>query len=174
MISDSAPLSFGVADLRELGRAVAGTFDVVLSCDNALPHILSDEGLLRAARNMAAKLRPGGLLLVSMRDYDRASAERPRSTPPRAFEGPEGRRIVFQVWDWASDGRTYLLHQFIVREARGDWRTAHYATQYRALRRGELSELLRSAGLSEIRWHMPEESGYYQPIVTARKGLTLP
>jgi hypothetical protein len=29
--------------------------------------------------------------------------------------------------------------------------------------------VLGRAGFSAIRWQMPEESGYYQPIVTARK-----
>ncbi|MCP4527901.1 MAG: class I SAM-dependent methyltransferase, partial [Aestuariibacter sp.] len=35
--------------------------------------------------------------------------------------------------------------------------------------RNELNEVLRTAGLTDIRWHMPDDSGYYQPIVTALK-----
>jgi hypothetical protein len=49
------------------------------------------------------------------------------------------------------------------------WHTAQYTTAYRALLREELSEALRGAGLAEVRWQMPDESGYYQPVVTARK-----
>src|SRR5262245_911319 len=60
--SFGATLIFGVADVRTLSHQVAGTFDVVISCDNALPHLLSDEDLSRAAQEMAAKLNPGGLL----------------------------------------------------------------------------------------------------------------
>src|SRR5262245_4778418 len=33
-------IAFGVADFRSLATQVEGTFDVVLSCDNALPHML--------------------------------------------------------------------------------------------------------------------------------------
>ena len=63
-----AAVTWGVADLRTLDRQVAGTFNVVLSCDNSLPHLLSDDDLSLAARGMWAKLRPGGLLLASIRD----------------------------------------------------------------------------------------------------------
>ena len=164
-----AALSFGVADLRTLAEQVGGAFDVVLACDNALPH-LTDDDLRRAVGNMAAKLRPGGLLLASFRDYDRLAQDRPVTEGPRVFDGPDGRRITFQVWDWADDGRGYRLHQFLVRETGAGWRTDHFATDYRALQRQDLDAVLRLAGLAEVRWHEPAESGYYQPIVTARKG----
>jgi SAM-dependent methyltransferase len=75
-----ATLTTEVADLRDLGALDVrdGTFDVVLSCDNAVPHLLTDEDLSRAAAGMYAKLRPDGLLVVSMRDYDQIIAEKPR------------------------------------------------------------------------------------------------
>ncbi|MBI3304490.1 MAG: methyltransferase domain-containing protein [Deltaproteobacteria bacterium] len=161
--------TFGVADLRALETQVEGAFDVVLSCDNSVPHLLSEEELLLTARNMWSKVRANGLLLVSIRDYDQLVREKPRAEKPRIFDSPEGRRIVFQVWDWLPGGRTYTVHLFIVSETPGDWKTAHYATEYRALLRDEFSKILRDAGFAEICWHMPEDSGYYQPIVTARK-----
>src|SRR5215203_1928538 len=63
----SASLSFGVADMREIASQVDGEFGVVLACDNALPHLLEDEDLCLAVENMFAKLRPGVLLLASLR-----------------------------------------------------------------------------------------------------------
>ncbi len=164
-----ASLTFGVADFRALDRQVAARFDVVLTCDNALPHLLDEKDLSVAVRNIWAKLREGGLFLASMRDYDRLVQDQPRTEGPRVFETAEGRRIVFQVWDWSSAGRTYVVHQFVVREAQENWQTEHYATEYRALLRDELTEVMREAGFSAIRWHMPQESGYYQPVVTARR-----
>src|SRR4051812_6471810 len=76
-----ATLTTGVADLRALDT-VPGTYDVVLSCDNALPHLLTDDDLGRAATGMWSRLRPGGLLVVSIRDYDALSAEKPRAELP--------------------------------------------------------------------------------------------
>lgn len=162
-------ITFGVADFRRLERQVKGSFDVVLSCDNSLPHLLSDEDLLRAARSMRSKLRADGLLLISIRDYDEIVKKKPRLASPRILDAPEGRRIVFQVWDW-HDGRTYTMHHFIVQQTDGGWQTVERMTDYRALLREELSDILREAGFSGIRWHTTDESGYVQPIVTATGG----
>ena len=164
-----ASISFGTADFRSLAADVPGLFDVVISCDNSLSHLLTDEDLLEAARNIRSKLRPGGLFLGSIRDYDELLMDRPRSTMPAVFDGPEGRRIYFQVWDWAEDGRTYTLHLFILTESGGGWATQHHETQYRAMPRAEVSRVLREAGFETVKWHMPDDTGYYQPIVTALK-----
>ena len=33
----------------------------------------------------------------------------------------------------------------------------------------ELAAVLAETGFDDIRWQMPQDSGYYQPIVTARR-----
>jgi SAM-dependent methyltransferase len=161
-------LTTGVADLRHLEQ-VEGTYDVVLTCDNALPHLLTDDDLRLAAHGMLEKLGPGGLLVASIRDYDRLLAERPRAETPRVFDTPAGRRIVFQVWDWQPDAPNYTVQHFIVTDAGGTWQTSHVSTVYRALRRTELGEILGGVGFREVTWLMPAESGYYQPIAIARR-----
>jgi 2-polyprenyl-3-methyl-5-hydroxy-6-metoxy-1,4-benzoquinol methylase len=162
-------INFGVADFRSLEKDVSGVFDVVLSADNAITHLLTDEDLYLAARNMYAKIQHEGVLLITMRDYDELAKEKPRSTEPRVYD--EGKRIVFQVWDWADDAKTYWTNQFIMQETNGEWITKHHKTKYRALQRDEFSNILSEVGFSEIEWLMPAESGYYQPIVVARKKL---
>jgi SAM-dependent methyltransferase len=189
-----ASLTTDVADLRALD-AVPGRYDVVLSCDNAVPHLLTDADLSLAAAGMYAKLRPDGLLVVSIRDYDALLAERPRAERvhaelPRVFDRPDGRQIAFQVWDWDADAPIYTVHQYIVREqpagaareqsdgtprepAAGPgqasrWQTHHEATTYRAIQRAELSEIVEQAGFRDVAWRLPDETGYYQPILTAR------
>jgi SAM-dependent methyltransferase len=183
-------MTFGVADWLTLETEVEGVFDVVVCLDNALSHLLDDADLRQAARQMRARLRPDGLLIASIRDYDslvkekpgsdgpivqglpgvaeQPGADRPRATLPRVFDDAGGRRIAFQVWDWAADGRSYAINQFFMRETEAGWRASHYVTRFRALLREELSDILRDAEFSDIRWHMPAESGFYQPIVTAR------
>jgi SAM-dependent methyltransferase len=161
-------IPFAVADVRALGNHVTDVFDVVLACDNALPHLTQDEELHQAVGQMAGRLRPGGLFLASTRDYDALVQERAAATPVKVLEEPVG-RMTFQVWDWASDSKTYRVHQFIVQKRGEGWHTDHYATLYRALRREEFNAILRDAGLADIRWHWAEQTRYHQPIVTAVK-----
>ena len=39
----------------------------------------------------------------------------------------------------------------------------------RAWQRSEFDALLAQVGFTDITWHMPADSGYYQPIVTAHR-----
>jgi 2-polyprenyl-3-methyl-5-hydroxy-6-metoxy-1,4-benzoquinol methylase len=160
-------INFGIADFRSLERDVPGVYDVVLSADNAVPHLLTDEDLYLAVRNMYSKVRNDGILLLTIRDYNELVKEKPRATEPRIFE--KGNRIVFQVWDWADDAKTYQTNHFLIQEINGKWITKHNKTSYRALLREEFTPILSAAGFADIEWSMPSESGYYQPIVTARK-----
>ncbi|WP_152392001.1 class I SAM-dependent methyltransferase [Paenibacillus guangzhouensis] len=160
-------IHFGVADFRSLEKDISGEFDVVLSADNAIPHLLTDEDLYLAARNLYSKMNNEGVLLLTMRNYDELVKDKQSGTVPSVFN--EGRRIVFQVWDWAEDFVTYTTNHFMMQEINGEWITKHVKTKYRALMRDELSQVLSAVGFVDIEWHMPPESGYYQPIVTARK-----
>jgi len=162
-------LTFGVADFQELARQVRGRFEVVLSSDNALPHLLSDGDILKALRNMREKLVPGGLLLLSLRDYDALLKRRPSFAPPAVHGNDRERRVYFQIWEWEKGRPVYKMHLFLISQSQGKWEQKSFTTKYRALRRKELTVMLRKAGFKDVRWHEPANSGYYQPIVTAMK-----
>lgn len=160
-----ATLATGVADFTRLAEQVEGTFDCVLSCDNSVAHLHEDEDLRRFCEGVVAKLRPGGLAVVSLRDYEALRAERVSGHPVRFGPGT----ISFQIWEWDDGGRSYELAQFTLRGEGEDWQTTCRRTRLRALLRNELCDALGAAGLADVRWRTPEETGYYQPIVTARK-----
>ncbi len=159
-------IQFRVSDVTDLKEVPETGFDVVAAFDNALPHLSSSQ-LTRSVEAMASRLRPGGLFIASIRDYDLLLEGRPAMQEP-SFFGDEGeRRIVHQVWDWTGPAN-YTLHLFITIEAAGAWEAHHFLSEYRCLPRHELSDILRLAGFAEPLWLMPEESGYYQPVVLAR------
>ena len=157
-------LAIGVADFTRLSEQVEGTFACVLSCDNSVAHLYSDELLAQFADGVAAKLEWGGLAVISLRDYAPLVAERAAGHPVRVGPGT----ISFQVWEWDDDFRSYELAQFTLRGEGEQWQTACRRTRLRALLRDELCGALSAAGLAEVRWRTPEDTGYYQPIVTAR------
>ncbi len=160
-------VTFGVADFRELGEAVSETFDVVLSCDNSIAHCLKDEDLAAALNSMKARLNPGGLLLISLRDYDALVVDKPRFNNEHVQDLPDGRRVVFQLWDWADNGRQYRNTQFLIKQTDDGYEVKPFETELRALLRDEIVRAVEEAGYEDVRWHVPKESSYYQPIVTA-------
>ena len=161
-------MNFGVADYRDLGAAVSDTFDVVLTCDNSIAHCLHDDDLTAALASMKSRLIPGGILLLSLRDYDALIENKPSFNNEHVHDKPDGRRVVFQLWDWASHGKSYRIHQFLIKETDGNYELKHFETELRALQHEEILAAVRDAGFDEVHWHDPETSGYYQPIVTAR------
>lgn len=163
-----AALQTAAADFRDLS-GVADDFDVVISCDNAIPHLLNDADIDRALSEMYSKLRRGGLLLVSTRDYDRALTERPRTAPPLDIAGPP-RRIVMRVHEWdAPDSPLYTVRFLILTRERASWQVDEYATRYRALPAARLAEAAARAGLKDVSWLTPEEAHFHQPVMVAQR-----
>jgi glycine/sarcosine N-methyltransferase len=140
----------------------------VAALDNALPHLTSFQ-LKKAVRAMGSKLEPHGLLMASIRDYDNLILQRPAIQEPAFYGEARERRIVHQIWDWI-DNEQYALHLYITMQAGAEWRAHHFVTKYRCLLRAELDSVLISTGFEQVQWLMPEQSGFYQPIVLARKG----
>jgi glycine/sarcosine N-methyltransferase len=160
-------IRFEVADVRSLADRFDGEFDVVLSGDNALPHLLSEADLRAGVRGMGAALRPGGLFLASIRDYDRILEDRPTTTPVMAIGADGERRVVFQLWTWSADGRRYRLELFLLREKADDWTMKRHTASCRAVTRAELTRVVEEEAHAVGRWWLPEESGFFQPLFAA-------
>jgi glycine/sarcosine N-methyltransferase len=145
-----ADVSFSVADFRDLS-VVEGLFDVVISCDNAVPHLLDDEDVPKALKQMRGKLRPGGLLVITMRDFDSALSERPPIAPPVMVAGPP-RRVLVRLHDWDEDRPCYTVRYLVLTESKDGWTVAEHTTRYRAITRDELTHAAQAAGLDDISW----------------------
>ena len=160
-------VQFHVADMRDLSSIPQQDFDAVLTADNALPHLLSDQDLEQALQQMAGTLCRNGILMATVRDYDALIATRPAIQSPLFFRDGGRRRIVHQVWDW--EGGEYDVHLYLSIEGSGGWTSKHYVSRYRALLRADLTRSFEKAGFAEVRWLEPEVTSFYQPIVVARK-----
>ena len=157
-----------VADMRHLPLRDSCA-DAVICADNALPHLLADSDALAALAQMNRILRPGGTAIVTTRDYDRLLADPPASTLPQVFQSDGTRVISFQLWDWHDETGIYDLEHFQVRENPDGSRTTERRTAtYRAYTRAALTRLATTAGLESVNWHMPCDSGFFQPVMTAR------
>jgi SAM-dependent methyltransferase len=163
------PAALLAADMRRLPLAEARV-DAVLCADNALPHLLADGDVLSALAEMRRVLRPGGTAVITTRDYDRVLAAPPASTLPQVFRSGGGRIITFQLWAWRDKSDVYDLEHFQVHERADGTRSVERRTAtYRAYTRAALTALASAAGLADVTWHMPAETGFFQPLMTARR-----
>lgn len=157
------PVRFFVSDVRRVA-ARDEAFDVVVSLDNSLPHLDSEDELRGAVREMARVCRAGGQVLGGLREYRAAIEDRPALDPPRLW-GEEGRRrLTFQIWTWRDERRYDMVH-VIATEEDGRWRFETREASYRAVLPGELAGLFAEAGLEDVEVIEPSRGGYYQPLV---------
>jgi SAM-dependent methyltransferase len=160
-------LPAAVADMRCLPFR-NNRFDVVVSADNSLPHLLYPQDVIAALAEMRRVLRSGGLLIVSTRPYDEILKTRPTSTPPQIASSSHDRSITFQLWDWHADGEHYDLEHFQLVSNDGDWNVHVRRTTYWALTRQQLTQYSIDAGFTALAWKTADTSGFFQPILVAR------
>jgi SAM-dependent methyltransferase len=153
-----------VADMRCVADSVSGPFDVVVAFDNSLPHLLSDGDIEVAFRQFRKVLRPGGLCLCSVRDYDAVQ----RGVPLTLSYG-ERRRAgeVFRLrQEWTWEGTTHYQIAFVV-DTDGPWgptTVLRTMTRYYAVPVGRLLELMTRAGFDCRR----VDEAIYQPVLLGR------
>ncbi len=159
-------ICFARADFCALSDTFTERFDIVIAMDNALPHMLTGQALGTAVKSIVGRLKADGIFVASIRDYDSLLANKPPYSPPYIHKTEKGQRVSFQTWDWQDEN--YRLTQYII-EDEETLRISKFVCEYRATRREELTRLLRDEGCREVAWKYPEDTGFYQPIVVARK-----
>ncbi|MBQ2997000.1 MAG: class I SAM-dependent methyltransferase [Oscillibacter sp.] len=163
---NNVQLQFVNADFCALSETFSEQFDIVICMDNALPHMLTKSALEAAIKSITNQITDGGMFVASIRDYDTLLMDKPPYSPPYIHKTDKGQRVSFQTWTW--DGDHYKLIQYII-DDENTLEISKFECEYRATRREELTNLLVSNGCSKVVWKFPEETGFYQPIVIARK-----
>lgn len=161
-----AKIRFEHADFCALSDVFEEKFPVIICMDNALPHMLSEKALEAAVESIVKQMAEGGIFVASIRDYDALLRDKPPYSPPYIHKTADGQRVSFQTWDWEDD--CYRLTQYII-DDEADLQVNKFECVYRATRREELTKLLLAKGCSKVTWKFPEETGFYQPIVIAKK-----
>lgn len=161
------PITFAVADMRQVAEVYAGHhFDVVMACDNSIPHLLTDADILTALRQFHALLRPGGGCLLSVRDY----AEIDTSCPlfvPHGVRHVEGRRyVLYQVWEF--DGPFCNVAFYLTEDRGGETPPATRVWRWRVYRvtLSRLIDLLVRAGF--VRVHRID-GRFFQPVIVGTR-----
>ena len=159
-------IGFSVCDMRGAHAHHGTGFEVVVSCDNSLPHLLTDADLLLALREMRACLAVGGGCLVTVRDYEREERGRNLVKPYGVRIENGTRTLLFQVWDF--DGDQYDVSFFFVAEelASGAVSTQVLRSRYHAVSTGRLCELMVEAGFEQVR---RIDGAFYQPVLVGTR-----
>jgi SAM-dependent methyltransferase len=159
-------IDFSVCDMRAAHVHHQRQFDVVISGDNSITHLLNDHDLLLALRQIYDCTRTGGGCLLTVRDYDKEDRGTGLIKPYRVREQDGKRYVIFQVWDFvdhvydmamyfvADDGTSGPLHTHVLR------------TRYNAVGTDHLLALMREAGFVATE---RLDGRFYQPLLVGSR-----
>jgi len=98
---------------------------------------------------MALLLRPGGVLVVQNRNYDRVLAERVRFMPVAARGEPGDETLFLRITDFLGGDR--LAFTIVtLRNREGSWSCAATVTPLRGIERATLERSLARAGFVDV------------------------
>lgn len=161
-------IEFQVVDMRQVWETYQKQFDVVIACDNSVPHLLSDEEILLALNQFSKCTKPGGCCLISVRDYAQLERQdKQKQIYPRSVHQTDhGQVVIFDVWDF--DGDSYEITTYVVDDK------GKSTAQTQVLRGGKyycveisaLEKLFIEAGFHEV---STLRDRFFQPLIIAKK-----
>ncbi|HXT10651.1 MAG TPA: class I SAM-dependent methyltransferase [Candidatus Angelobacter sp.] len=159
-------LQVSVADMRSLYKHHGRTFDVVLSCDNSVPHLLSNEDILTALRQFYKCTKVGGLCLVSLRDYSAMDFNSQIQLHPYGVRDVgDVRYVLFQVWDLKPP--LYDTTFYVIEQQGSSPATVHSTkSTYYAVTIPVIIQLMEEAQFQDVR---RIEDVFFQPIIVGHK-----
>jgi SAM-dependent methyltransferase len=157
------PLTCLVADFRSL-PVQAASVDVVIVCDNALPHLETPGDIEAALGECFRCARPGGGCLVSMRDYGPPPPSGTVEVHPYGERVWAGRRYhLRQVWSWR--GPRYDV-SFEITPADKAADATIVKSSYLAIPVAQVAELMNVVGFQGVR---RVDGRFFQPVLVGTR-----
>ncbi len=154
-----------VADFRALA-ARSASVDVVLVCDNALPHLETEAEIRTALTECLRCARPGGGCLVSMRDYGAPPPTGTVEVVPYGERQWQGHRYrLQQVWSWRGPRYDLTLEMTPIDNSAAE--PAAFRTSYLAIAPARVAELMREVGFDGVR---RIDGRFFQPVLIGTRG----
>ena len=173
--AEGVPGGFVVAGFGELLAKVGGGFDALLCLGNSLSHLLTPFDLAAALADFAACLRPGGLLLIQNRNFDRVLARQERWTEPQSHREGDREWLFLRFYDFRPDGLLDFHVVTLHRQGQEAWTQRIASSPLWPQREAELTAALAEAGLIGVTLYGDLAGAPFQPesspnlVITARR-----
>jgi len=164
-INRNLKMDLHVCDMRHLSSHFERQFDLVMSCDNSVTHLLTDAEILKAFQEFFQCTRNGGGCIVTVRDYSAEDFSQ-RQVKPYGIRDQAGTRwLLWQVWE--PNDRTYEVSMYLVEDQGGTHcRTHVFRASYYPVGIERLTDLMKEAGFDYVR---RVDDRFFQPIIVGTK-----
>jgi SAM-dependent methyltransferase len=159
-------IEFSQADMRQPVLPAQQPYDVILACDNAVPHLLSEAEILQAFQSFYASTTPQGGCMISVRDYAAMERGGRKLYPRTVHDTPGGRVVLFDLWEFSGD--FYDFTTYVVEDQGQPTATTHVIQggRYYCVTIAALERLFAQAGFQQV---ITLRERYVQPLIVALK-----
>ncbi|HEY6951760.1 MAG TPA: class I SAM-dependent methyltransferase [Bacteroidota bacterium] len=141
----SIPIKAVERSLANLRGLADSPFDAVFSLGNTIAHILSNDELQLICGNFFGILRPQGILLLQLLNYDRILAGKERVQSVKEIDG----KTFVRFYDYNNDSLSFNI--LTIDRTGGGARQSMKTVQLKPLGSADLISRLASTGFSDIR-----------------------
>ena len=159
-------IEFQVVDMRQVWDTYQRQFDVVIACDNSVPHLLGNDEILFAFRQFYRCTKSDGCCIISVRDYDQLERNAQMMHPRLVHHTDSGQIVMFDVWDFVGD--QYSITTYLVEDTGNTTaRTQIFrGGKYYCVSISTLESLFRKAEFREVK---TLRDRFFQPLLIAVK-----
>jgi SAM-dependent methyltransferase len=161
-------IDYSVADMRHAYQHHQKEFDLLISCDNSIPHLLSEDEILIALKQFYRCVKNDGGLLITIRDYEKESREGIQFKPYGVRIEDKKRYIIFQTWEFKNSIYHIALY-FVCDDGKGPVETKIFHSKYYPISIFKLVRLIKKSGFSDVK---QKKNHFYQPVIVATKKVS--
>ena len=159
-------IEFKVADMRHLSPAFQQKFDLVIACDNAIPHLLSDVEITKAFWEFYQCTTPEGGCLITVRDYETVERSGKRLNPRTVHETDEGKLLLFDLWEFDGDFYDFTTYAVLDKGDDGPETQVIRGGRYYCVTIPTLERLMIQAGFKKV---VTLRERFFQPLILGMK-----
>lgn len=161
-------IDFEVVDMRFVWNHFGRQFDLVIACDNAIPHLLTDEDILATFEQFFQCVRPNGGCLISVRDYDHLEHGETKLYPRQVHQTNDGQILLFDYWQF--EGDYYDMTTYVIEDKGEPLATTHVIQggRYYCITTEKLEHLMSKAGFDNVK---TIHDRFFQPVIVGIKPL---
>ena len=160
------PVDLHHCGFKDLPACFERQFDIVIACDNAILHLLTENEILEAFAAMYKVCKEG--ILISVRDYDEIDKTKIYMIPYGYRQVDSKRLFLFQRWEF--EGKIVSVSFFFIEDIHSGRISpvtgTVYRTKFYAIGTQKLMTLLKEAGFKNTDCI---KLSFLQPVIIAKK-----
>ena len=159
-------IDYQIVDMRYVWNHYGRQFDMVIACDNAIPHLLTEDDIQQTFEQFYQCVKPHGGVILSVRDYAKMEHGINKLYPRQVHETTDGKIVILDHWKF--DGDFYDMTTYVIEDKGQPLANTHVIKggRYYCISTDRLEHLLARVGFEKV---VTLHDRFFQPLILGVK-----